>query len=94
MAATRRWLVILLCVPFLTGCVATSSRFDLKRVAIRESSTTSDMARYCTFDLGPEKARWMLLQMPRTVLGMERYSRLRRFVLNEKVGNSSELFRP
>ena len=72
----------------------TTSRFDLRRVAIRESSSTADMARHCTFDLGREKARWTLLRMPRLVLGMKRYSRLRRLVLNEPGGDPSELFEP
>jgi peptidoglycan/xylan/chitin deacetylase (PgdA/CDA1 family) len=72
----------------------TTSHYHLRRVAVRESSSAEDMARYCTFDLGPEKARWMFWRIPRTVLGMKRYSRLRRFMLNEKDGNSSELFKP
>lgn len=72
----------------------TTPRFDLRRLAVRESTSRADMARYCAFNLDREKARWMLLRMPRTVLGMNRYSRLRRLMLNERDGNPSELFKP
>lgn len=71
-----------------------TSPFDLRRLAMRESTTPEDMARYCAFDLTPERTRWLLYQMPRRVLGMKRYSHLRRLVMNRKQHGSREMFEP
>lgn len=72
----------------------TTPRFHLRRLAVRDSTSVADMSRYCAFDINREKARWMLLRMPQAVLGMRRYPRLRRFILNEADGHPRELFKP
>lgn len=71
-----------------------SFRYDLRRLAVRESTTPDDMARYCAFDLNPERRRWLLYQLPRRVLGMKRYSRLRRLVMNRTPAGPREMFEP
>lgn len=69
------------------------SPFDLRRLAIRTSTRAADVQRYCRFSLGPERARWAALQMPRAILGMKRYSRLRRVILRERP-SGFEVFEP
>ncbi len=71
-----------------------SSCFDLRRLAVKGSTAALDVERYCRFRLGRERRRWALLQMPRTVLGMKNYSKLRRMVLRENRPNSPEIFEP
>jgi peptidoglycan/xylan/chitin deacetylase (PgdA/CDA1 family) len=71
-----------------------SSRFDLRRLAVKATTGAVDMERYCRYRLGRERARWALLQMPRTVLGMKQYSRLRRLVLREHGPSPTEVFEP
>jgi peptidoglycan/xylan/chitin deacetylase (PgdA/CDA1 family) len=72
----------------------TTSRFKLRRVAIRESTTGDDVARFCRFDLRRDQGRWLLLQVLRTTVGMKRYSHLRRLILRERAGHAGELFEP
>jgi peptidoglycan/xylan/chitin deacetylase (PgdA/CDA1 family) len=73
---------------------AGASRFDLARVAVKSSTSRADIERYCRFRLGRERTRWMLLQVPRTVLGMKQYSKLRRTVFREHGPNATEVFKP
>jgi peptidoglycan/xylan/chitin deacetylase (PgdA/CDA1 family) len=75
------------------NCAASSS-FDLRRLAIRATTRVVDVERYCRFSLIPERARWAALQMPRAVLGMKRYSRLRRAILRERSSNAEGVFEP
>jgi len=72
---------------------AASSPFDLRRLAIRSTTPAADVARYCRFRLAPERARWAALQLPRALLGMQRYSRLRRVLLREG-RTTAEVFEP
>lgn len=55
--------------------------FDLRRVAIKESTCADSVRRYCRFDVAREQGRWLLVHTFRSALGMERYARLRRAVL-------------
>ena len=73
---------------------ARSSRFDLRRLAVKSTTSALDIARYCAFRLGPERARWAMLQLPRAVLGMRQYSRLRRVILRERRADPTEVFEP
>lgn len=73
---------------------AASSPFDLRRLAIKDSTRAADVERYCRFRLGQERLRWAALQMPRTLLGMKRYSTLRRALLREGGPNPTEVFKP
>ena len=71
-----------------------SSAFNLRRLAVRDSTRVVDVQRYCRFSLMPERARWMALQMPRTILGMKRYSSLRRVILRERGASAAGVFEP
>jgi peptidoglycan/xylan/chitin deacetylase (PgdA/CDA1 family) len=73
---------------------STTDRFALRRVAIRTTTTSAAVERYCRFDLTRDQARWLVLRTPRAVLGMKRYSRLRRLLLNEQDGSPNEVFKP
>jgi hypothetical protein len=68
--------------------------FNLSRMAIRASTTASDIQRYCSYNIRKELLRWIILQLPRLALGMQRYTLLRRRLLGEKKGAGSELFKP
>lgn len=78
--------------PGLNG--AASTPFDLRRLAIKASTRVVDVQRYCRFSLLPERARWAALQMPRAMLGMKRYSRLRRVILRERGAGAAGVFEP
>ena len=56
---------------------------NLNRIAIRESTSLADIQRYCRFNVRKEKIRSALYQIPHRVLGMKRYSQLRRRLLGE-----------
>jgi peptidoglycan/xylan/chitin deacetylase (PgdA/CDA1 family) len=73
---------------------ATTSHFDLRRVAMKKSTTTEDLQRFCRFDLARERSRWALLQLPRTMLGMKRYTKLRRMVMHANDHGGFEVFKP
>lgn len=72
---------------------ASSSPFDIHRLAVKGATSLDDVARWCRFDVVREQARWSLLQVPRRVLGMRNYSRLRRFMLGEH-DRTAEVFTP
>lgn len=68
--------------------------FALRRVAIKSSTTERDVARFCSGRMGREVTRWTMLQLPRRLLGMKNYSRLRRVLVDEKQGRTVEVFKP
>ncbi|MGE0360214.1 MAG: polysaccharide deacetylase family protein [Vicinamibacterales bacterium] len=72
---------------------AATPRFDLRRLAVRASTGAADLDRFCRFEVRRERVRWSLLQMPRAVLGMRNYSRLRRRLLLQGPG-ASQVFDP
>lgn len=55
--------------------------FRLRRMAVRATVGADRIARYCRFSVGREVVRHSVLQVPKRVLGLERYSRLRRRLL-------------
>lgn len=55
-----------------------TNRFDLGRVAIRSNTTTRDIRRYGAFKVGRDALRFHALNVPRTILGPERYAATRR----------------
>jgi peptidoglycan/xylan/chitin deacetylase (PgdA/CDA1 family) len=74
---------------------ARTAAFRLRRIAIRESTDSRAMKRFCRLATGREVTRWSLLEMPRLLLGMKNYSRLRRVVLDfRNRRNAREIFRP
>jgi len=70
------------------------SLFNLKRIAIRKTTGITDLQRFCDFNVRRELLRDTALQFPRRMLGMKRYSILRRWLLGEKPGNINEVFEP
>jgi peptidoglycan/xylan/chitin deacetylase (PgdA/CDA1 family) len=70
------------------------SLYNLRRVAIRESTSSLDIRRYCSYNARKELLRWTILQLPRATLGMKRYSLLRRRLLGEQKVRGNELFKP
>jgi peptidoglycan/xylan/chitin deacetylase (PgdA/CDA1 family) len=70
------------------------SLFNLRRIAIRENTSTSDIRRYCSYNVQRELLRWSFLQLPRAALGMRQYTLLRRWLLGEQQNMNSELFKP
>lgn len=72
---------------------ARTSPFRLRRIPIRAATSSSDVARYCRFDARRELARWLALEAPRRVLGMQRYTHVRRRLLGDRRSDES-LFDP
>lgn len=93
-AAAREAGVTAICTSRPGVNKTSTARANLYRMAIRSSTTADDVARYCAFDVRRERARWALLQLPRTALGMRTYSRLRRMVFGERAGHQNEVFKP
>ncbi len=71
---------------------ARTSRYSLKRIGIKGSTSPSEIGRYCGYNVLREEARWMGMQAPRTLLGMKNYSRLRRWILDRE--GKPEVFEP
>ena len=77
------------------GCNnARTDLFELRRIAIKNSTSEADVTRFCSGRTAPEVARWAMLQLPRRLLGMKNYSRLRRILVDERKGGSVEVFKP
>jgi peptidoglycan/xylan/chitin deacetylase (PgdA/CDA1 family) len=73
---------------------ARTSPYQLRRVAIKDSTAVADIDRYCRLDAGRERARSALLRMPQAILGMKRYSRLRRVLMGTRGGHDVKVFEP
>jgi peptidoglycan/xylan/chitin deacetylase (PgdA/CDA1 family) len=58
-----------------------TSSFALRRIAVRARTAGPDIARYCRFDVTKEVMRWAALEVPRSLLGIENYSRLRHWII-------------
>jgi peptidoglycan/xylan/chitin deacetylase (PgdA/CDA1 family) len=93
-AAAREAGVTAICTSRPGVNTSSTPRAKLLRMAIRSSTTADDVARYCAFDVRRERARWALLQLPRSALGMRTYSRLRRMMFGEPDGHRQEVFKP
>lgn len=67
---------------------------EIGRVAIRATTALADIKRYSRADLRREILRSSVLQIPKRVLGPERYRRLRNSLLRQSVSDSemSDLF--
>ena len=74
---------------------ARTAAFRLRRIAIRESTNSRAMERFCRLCTWREVSRWALLETPRLLMGMKNYSRVRRAILDFKGrGRVREIFRP
>lgn len=77
------------------GCnVPGTDLFALRRIAIKNSTSAAEVARFCSGRMAREVTRWTMLQLPRRLLGMKNYSRLRRLLVDEKKGRAAEVFKP
>jgi peptidoglycan/xylan/chitin deacetylase (PgdA/CDA1 family) len=72
---------------------AAQSHYELRRLAIRSSTRASDVDRYCRCAVGREAMRWMAMQLPRRVLGMRNYARLRHWLMHRSE-DTDALFQP
>jgi peptidoglycan/xylan/chitin deacetylase (PgdA/CDA1 family) len=72
---------------------AAQPHYNLCRMAIRSSTRVSDVDRYCRYTVKRETARWAMLQLPRLVLGMRNYARLRHWLMEGSEDNDA-LFQP
>ena len=68
--------------------------FNLKRISIREKTDINDIKRFCDFNIRKELLRDIIFQLPRQILGMKRYSIIRRWLLGEKRGDTNQVFDP
>ncbi len=71
-----------------------ASPFNIRRIAIRETTSASDIERYCKYNIRKELIRWNVFQIPRCLIGMKSYSLLRRRILGEKKDAAYNLFKP
>lgn len=63
-----------------------TSPFKLKRIAIMSWTSAAEVARYCRYDVRREVLVWSLRQVPRILLGGERYKEVRKRLLNRGQG--------
>jgi hypothetical protein len=71
-----------------------SSIFNLRRVAIHKTTSASDIRRYCSYNVRKELMRSAIFQILHRLLGMKKYSILRRWLLGEQINGTDELFKP
>lgn len=68
--------------------------FLIKRIPIRDNTNPTDIRRYCRFRVTSEVARWSLFQIPKRLIGMRNYTRLRRFIMDKSTKDQREVFKP
>jgi len=85
----------LLCRSKLGLNIPSTNLFNLKRIPIKESTSDSDIERYCQHNISKELIKSALYQLPKRILGMKRYSNFRRWVLGENNNTTTtEIFKP
>lgn len=70
-----------------------NGRCGIARIGVRQNTSPTALRRWLTGDLRREGARAALLAVPKRVLGMRTYSRLRRLLLGEAIGRD-HVFEP
>jgi peptidoglycan/xylan/chitin deacetylase (PgdA/CDA1 family) len=73
---------------------ADADPFRIKRIPVRETTSLANIQRYCNFRVGPERFRWTLYQLPKRLIGMRNYTRIRRRLMDSRVANQKEVFKP
>jgi peptidoglycan/xylan/chitin deacetylase (PgdA/CDA1 family) len=68
-------------------------RFGIARVAVTKATSAEMVARWLLFRLGRERLRKAILAVPKKILGMSAYSKLRRVLMGEALGYD-HLFEP
>ena len=71
-----------------------TNSYKLKRIAIKEKTSCRDISRYCNNDISKELIKAGFLNLPKKILGMKKYSNLRRWIFGENNYNNSEIFKP
>jgi peptidoglycan/xylan/chitin deacetylase (PgdA/CDA1 family) len=56
--------------------------FDLRRIAVKATTSGEDIARYCRFEVGGDVTRWAALSALRGLVGPKGYRAVRRSLLN------------
>ncbi len=68
--------------------------WGIGRIGVTNTTDETTFARWLTGNLRPEARRKTLLSVPKTILGMRNYSRLRRLLLGERGKPGEHVFRP
>ena len=68
--------------------------YKLLRMAIKDNTSGSDINRYCNKNISKELIKSSFYNLPKGLLGMKKYSKLRRWVLRENKDNNIEIFKP
>lgn len=71
---------------------AQTGPYQLMRIGIRDTTSESDMQRYCHFNVHNESFRSRLLHPFKVLLGMKNYSKLRRKLLDRNEGGKDYFF--
>lgn len=66
----------------------------IKRIPVRDNTSQIEIRRYCNFKVMPEVARFTLFQIPKRLIGMRNYTRLRRFFMDSSAKEQREVFKP
>lgn len=70
-----------------------TSLYELRRFAIRNDTGDDIVERYYHRSTAMEKLRWSMYRIPQSLLGMKRYSALRRRLLGDMKTGKTEIFR-
>jgi hypothetical protein len=65
---------------------------EIQRIAIKQSTTFKDIARYAEYNTSHEYFQWALSRIPRKMLGAKNYSRLRRWLLGDLNNPNKDIF--
>jgi peptidoglycan/xylan/chitin deacetylase (PgdA/CDA1 family) len=68
--------------------------WGIGRIGVTETTDDATFSRWLTGNLRPEARRKTLLSLPKAVLGMRNYSRLRRLLLGERGKSGEHVFTP
>tara|TARA_B100000519_G_scaffold201404_1_gene216847 strand:+ start:620 stop:1408 length:789 start_codon:yes stop_codon:yes gene_type:complete len=86
---------------FKNLCVSTpginytyTNSFKLQRIAITDKTSNRDISRYCDKNISKELIKSGFFNLPKKILGMKKYSNLRRRILGENKDSNSEIFKP
>ena len=71
-----------------------TNSYKLKRIAIKDKTSGLDISRYCKKDISKELIKSGFFNLPKKLLGMKKYSNLRRWILGENKDSNSEIFKP
>lgn len=73
---------------------ANTDRWKLKRLAVRSAMTEQTIERYVHFSITGEVLRHRVLELPKRLLGMQNYAKIRRMVLGGREIEEVEITQP